>query len=303
MKVGDLMLSDYKDKQDLAYNLLVSDLNNNCVTHAYLFDENDYSFSYEMVISFVKSLLCLNKINNINCNECSVCKRIDNGDYPEFKIIVPDGMSIKKQQIIDLQLDFSRSAVEGNKRIYIIRDCDKMRSEAANAILKFLEEPEDNIIAILMTNNINNVLPTIISRCKLIKLNSDIDSKCDIDDLLVQKAFDFLLNIEKKGNLILVDEKEILGDLLVSKDRVKLVEFFDVLIDIYYDVLKYLSGVNIIKYLSYKDKIKDIANSNKISFIIDKINMLVDYKESIKFNVNINLLFDSVIVSIGGVRQ
>lgn len=303
VKVGDLMLSDYEGKQSLAYKLLVSDLNNNCVTHAYLFDENDYSFSYEMVISFVKSLLCVNKINNVNCNECSICKRIDDGDYPEFKVIVPDGLYIKKQQIIDLQLDFSRSAIEGNKRIYIIRDCDKMRPEAANAILKFLEDPEDNVVAILMTNNINNVLSTIISRCKLIKLNSDIDGKCDVDDLLVQRAFDFLLNIEKKGNLVLVDEKDILGDLLVSKDRERLIIFFDILIDIYYDVLKYLSGVKKIKYLTYIDKIKDIACYNNIGLIIDKINMLVDYKESIKFNVNINLLFDSVIVSIGGVSS
>lgn len=296
------MLSDYMDKQDLAYNLLVSDIENNCVTHAYLIDENNYCESYEMILSFVKSLLCESRNGIFNCNECSVCKRIDNGDYPEVKVIVPDGLNIKKQQIIDLQLDFSRTAVEGKKRIYIIRDCDKMRLEAANAILKFLEEPEENIIAILMTNNINNVLPTIISRCKVIKLNNSLNNITICDDLK-DIAFSFISAIEDKGIEVIIDEKSILGDLLSSKDRGRLIDFFDIIIDIYYDVLKYLSDVDNYKFMEEIDFISNICKKNDIGMIIKKINMLVDYKESIKFNVNINLLIDSVIISIGGVSS
>ena len=101
------MLSDYKDIQKLAYNLLVNDINNNCVTHAYLIDENNYVNSYKMILSFVKAILSDNKnIDGNMCNDCSLCKRIDDGNYPELKIIEPDGMFIKKQQIIDLQQDF-----------------------------------------------------------------------------------------------------------------------------------------------------------------------------------------------------
>lgn len=303
MKDGVFMLSDYVDKQELAYNLLVSDLENDCVTHAYLIDENNYSKSYEMIISFVKSLLCENKDGVVNCNECSICKRIDNGDYPEFLVISPDGLYIKKQQIIDLQLAFSRTAVEGKRRVYIIKDCDKMRLEAANSILKFLEEPEDNIIAILMTNNINNVLPTIISRCKVIKLNNNENEVVNIDSELEDIAFSFVSLLEEKGIDVIIDEKKILGDLLSSKDRGRLIQFFDIMIDIYYDVMKYLSGLNNYKFVNKVDSITDIALKNKIDFIIEKINMLIDFKESIKFNVNINLLFDSVIVSIGGVSS
>ena len=173
MKDGVGMLSDYRNEQELAYNLLVRDIENNCVTHAYLIDENNYVDSYKMVLSFVKAILCENKyIDNSKCLDCLLCKRIDDGNYPELKIIEPDGMYIKKQQIIDLQQEFSRSAVEGKKRVYIIRESEKMRIEAANSMLKFLEEPDDDIVAILMTNNINNVLSTIISRCKVVKLNN-----------------------------------------------------------------------------------------------------------------------------------
>ena len=157
------MLSDFKDQQLLAYNLFVKDIDNKCVTHAYLIDENNYVDAYNMVLSFVKAILCENKyLDNINCSDCTLCKRIDDGNYPELKIIEPDGMYIKKQQIIDLQQVFSRSSVEGSKRIYIIKDCEKMRPEAANSMLKFLEEPESGIIAILMTNNINASVPYVI---------------------------------------------------------------------------------------------------------------------------------------------
>ena len=107
-------------------------------------------------------------------------------------------MYIKKQQIVDLQQEFSRSAVEGKKRIYIIKDCEKMRPEAANSMLKFLEEPEDNIVAILMTNNINNVLSTIISRCKVFKLSNVFNDVISVDEELENLAIDFVYSIENK---------------------------------------------------------------------------------------------------------
>ena len=172
------MLTDYKDKQEKAYKIFSNAINNNYLSHAYLIDENNSSDSFDIVMSFVKEVLG----KKIDDNEKSILfKRIDDGNYPEIKIIVPDGNIIKKQQIIDLQRDFSTKSIEGNKRIYIVRDADKMRSETANSMLKFLEEPDNDILAILMTNNYNAILPTIISRCQAIKLNNfDMDNSNDL---------------------------------------------------------------------------------------------------------------------------
>ena len=298
------MLNDYKDKQSLAYNLFVNDINNNCVTHAYLIDENNYRDAYGMVLSFVKAILCDNKhMDNGNCLDCNLCKRIDDGNYPELKIIEPDGMYIKKQQIIDLQQLFSRSSVEGSKRIYIIKDCEKMRAEAANSMLKFLEEPEAGIIAILMTNNINNVLSTIISRCKVVKLNnlSDVvdNSNEDLDNL----AINFVSNMENRGIDLIIDVKDIWFSLVGAKDRDKMILVFDKMIDIYYDMIKVKNGNDNIKCIKWIDEIKNISYDNSLDDILNKINILVEYKDSIKFNVNSNLLIDSLIISIGGVNN
>jgi len=296
------MLSDYKEDQELAYNLLVSDILNNCVTHAYLIDENNYPYSYKMVLSFVKAILCENKyIDNSDCIDCSLCKRIDDGNYPELKIIEPDGLYIKKQQITDLQQEFSRSAVEGKKRIYIIRDCDKMRTEAANSMLKFLEEPEDDIVAILMTNNINNVLSTIISRCKVIKLNNNNESTEVVDESLENLAIDFVLNLENKGIETIIYVKDIWFSVVGAKDRDKMIVVFDRMIDIYYDVMKILMGSKDIKCSKWEDKFTLVSKKNNINQILEKINILMEAKDSIRFNVNSNLLMDSVIIRIGGV--
>ena len=61
--------------------------------------------------------------------------------------------------------------------IYIIKNCEKLNSSSANCILKFLEEPEDDIIAILLTDNINMVLPTIKSRCQILNFKNNNSNK------------------------------------------------------------------------------------------------------------------------------
>lgn len=298
------MLSEYKDKQPLAYNLLLNDILNNCVTHAYLIDENDYSDAFGMIRSFVKSIICDNSsLNGSNCDECSLCKRIDDGNYPEVKIITADGMYIKKSQIISLQQEFSRTAVEGKKRIYIIRDCDKMRIEAANSMLKFLEEPEDGIVAILMTNNMNNVLPTIISRCKIVKFNKLIDDVVQNDEKLDNLAIDFISSLENKGIETIIYVKDLWFSVLGTKDRDKMIIVFDIMIDIYYDMMKILTNSKNLKYSKWINKISEFALLNNIEDILKKINILVDAKDSIKYNVNSNLLVDRVIIGIGGITD
>ena len=298
------MLSDYKDKQLLAYNLFVKDIENNCVTHAYLIDENNYSDSFNMVISFVKAILCDNKyIDNSKCNDCSLCKRIDDGNYPEVKIISADGLYIKKQQIIELQQEFSRSAVEGKKRIYIIRDCEKMRPEAANSMLKFLEEPEEGIVAILMTNNINNVLSTIVSRCKVVKLNKVLNENIVVDEVLDKLALDFVFNLETRGIDMLINVKDIWFSVLGPKDREKMVLVFDMMIDIYYDIMKVLIGSDSFKYTKWREKIFELSKLNYLDGVLEKINILINAKDSIKYNVNSSLLIDSIIINIGGIAN
>ena len=289
-----LMLDKYKDTQSVVYDILIKEINNNQIGHAYLFDINNNVDAFDIVMSFVKEVLCF----NLNDEDRKVLlQRIDDGNYPEIKLIEPDGMLIKKRQVLDLQQEFSMSAIEGSKRIYIIRDADKMRSETANSMLKFLEEPNDDIIAILMTNNFNGVLATIVSRCQLIRLNNVKDNSLDeLDEI----AINFIKSVEFNDIKTITFEKELLFDTISVKDREKMVLFFDKLIDVYYDIVKIMNGKKEIKYSKSIEVLKEIANKNKLDRILEKIEFLLDAKETIKNNVNINLLIDNVIVNIGG---
>ncbi len=288
------MSNDYIEQENV-YNIMLNEIKNGHVSHAYLIDENRYDKSFDIVLSFVKEILSLN-LNDDERN--NLCKRIDDGNYPEIKIIEPDGMLIKKQQILDLQKEFSMSAVEGSKRIYIIKDCEKMRPETANSMLKFLEEPESDIVAFLMTNNINNILPTIISRCQIIRLGNSVvtNNVSELDEL----ALNFIKNIETIGKKCIINTNDLIFSKISVKNRELLISFFDKIIDFYYDIIKIIIYGDEEKNILYYDELVKHAKDNDKIKLLNKIDFLVEMKDSIKYNVNINLLIDSLILCIGG---
>ena len=291
------MLDNYKDTQNLAYSIMINEIKNNHISHAYLIDENNNINAIEMVMAFVKEIICMNVDDLTKKN---ICKRIDDGNFPEIKIIEPDGMLIKKQQILDLQKDFSMAPVEGSKRVYIVRDADRMRSETANSMLKFLEEPDNDIVAILMTNNFNNLLSTIISRCQIIRF-ANLTQNVYEDDILVF-AINFIKSLENSGIITICHEQELLFNKFGIKERDKICVFFDKIIDIYYDIMKINIGCLNVKYNLYFDDLNSISNNNSVDKILNKINIFVKYKDAVKNNVNVNLLFDSLIVDVGGLK-
>ena len=163
------MIDEYIDEQKIITTVLKNAVEKNKISHAYLFETNGYQNKDDFVLAFIKYLLCPhNYSNNKNCVNCTQCELIQKGIFSEVKHIYPDGMWIKKEQLEELQQNFSETSVESNKRIYVIHNADRLNTASANSILKFLEEPEDNIIAILMTDNIHQLLDTIISRCQII---------------------------------------------------------------------------------------------------------------------------------------
>lgn len=149
-------------------NALVKDR----VAHAYIFEGNRGTGKKEVSMLFAKSLLCQNNDGVYPCNECINCKRIDSGNHPDMHVVEPDGNSIKKEQIQQLQSEFVKAGVESNRKIYVIEHVDRMTVNAANSLLKFLEEPNSETYAILLTENPQKLLNTIISRCQVLSFRT-----------------------------------------------------------------------------------------------------------------------------------
>lgn len=312
------MLDGYKIGQPIAYNIMYNALVNSKLSHAYLFDVKGCFDSFDIIMSFVKAIICNNNYTNNNkCENCNICHRIDDGNYLDVKIIEPDGLWIKKDQLLELQSEFSKEAIEGSKKVYVIKEAEKMNLQTANSILKFLEEPNDNIVAILITNDLNKILPTIVSRCQIIKLKKSEDKNLTLDN------FNLLLENTKYASLDIQEKEKILNDICyfieffennkldsiiymkkiwhnVFKDRDINVIAFDTLISFYYDVLKYMNS----KPLSFfKDKsllVEKIANMNDMNSIIKKLNLFIEAKEDIRRNLNLNLMLDKLIIDMCG---
>lgn len=162
-----------KQLQPQIMMMLQNSLVKNRVAHAYLFEGEKGTGKHEISYVFAKSLLCENPISHFEpCEECPNCKRISSGNHPDVHYIERDGLSIKKEQIKSLQEEFSKKSVESNRKVYMIADADRMSVSAANSLLKFLEEPSSDTVAILMTEQGQRILPTILSRCQVLTFTS-----------------------------------------------------------------------------------------------------------------------------------
>lgn len=140
---------------------------NDKIAHAYIFEGPKGVKKREKAFWMAKRFLCKTLQGNEPCGACSECKRVDSINHPDVHFIEPDGQSIKIEQIRSLQMEFAYKGVETDKKVYIIQDVDKMTVQAANCLLKFLEEPNGDTLAILMTERKNRLLATIISRCQM----------------------------------------------------------------------------------------------------------------------------------------
>ncbi|MDQ0220919.1 DNA polymerase III subunit delta' [Peribacillus cavernae] len=160
---------ELKAIQPEVMTMLKNSITKDRVAHAYLFEGEKGTGKRETGLVFAKSLLCKHPVDGYQpCNECLNCKRITSGNHPDVHIVEPEGLSIKKEQIKNLQEEFSMKSVELNRKIYRIVHADKMSIQAANSLLKFLEEPQSDTVAILMTEQIQRMLPTILSRCQIL---------------------------------------------------------------------------------------------------------------------------------------
>ena len=252
----------------------------NKLSHAYLIETEDSSTEFPLVLLFVKMILCpleINKCDKLNCSKCNVCRLIDEKNFPDFEIIEADGNQIKKNQLLELKDEFHKTSLIGKRRVYVIKDAEKLNPSSANTILKFLEEPEENIIAILLTRNRYQVLDTILSRCQILALN-DASMMIRYDDEIAL-FIKYLFN----GKALFIHYKEILDNILVDKNKAK--EVFEQVEKI---ILGYLGGkLNSDYDLTIFKEIEKKTLLKYVSIIEEEIPKLV-------YNINYKLWLDSI---------
>ncbi len=154
--------------QPRATSILQRHVNNQRVAHAYLFAGPVGAGKKNTAIQMAKALFCATTQDGDSCEQCIDCQRINHENHPDVHVLEADGASIKIEQIRALRREFQYQAVEAKRKVYIVMEADTMTIPAANSLLKFLEEPQGEVTAILTTSKLNSMLPTIRSRCQVI---------------------------------------------------------------------------------------------------------------------------------------
>ena len=262
------------------YSIIENIILNNKVSHALLFEVDNCNDFLPSLKKIVKLILCSKKnkcFNNLNCDECNICKLIDDDNYPDFKIISTDSNWIKKQQLVDLKEDFSNKSLLNNKKIYVIFEADKLNASSSNSLLKFLEEPEDDIIAILLTTNRYLLLDTIISRCQVYNFKK---SDFSVNNDYIDKIEDFLDSVISNKNLF-INYKYLFEEVFIDKQNS---------IVLLSEIEKYLlSFLNYNNECNLSRKLKDY-DLNKIVILVK---IIENYKQKLEFNVNFKIWLDS----------
>lgn len=156
---------ELKDCQPQQYERFVRILEQNQLNHAYLF--SGYFGSLEMALFLAKSLFCTDKQGVLPCESCRSCKLIDQEEYPDVTIVRPINQIIKTERIRELVGQFSQSGIESQRQVFIIEQADKMHLNAANSLLKVIEEPQSEVYIFFLTNDEDKILPTIRSRTQI----------------------------------------------------------------------------------------------------------------------------------------
>ena len=139
------------------------------IAGAYLFSGVQGIGKETVALYFTNLILCERRAEkNAPCGECRACRKIESGNHPDMQIIRPDGAQIKIDQIRELQQQIVYQPLEGPRKIYILANTERMNDYSANSLLKTLEEPPAASTLILLTENIESILPTIRSRCQIL---------------------------------------------------------------------------------------------------------------------------------------
>ncbi len=151
--------------QPAQFDRFVRILEQDQLNHAYLF--SGFFGSLEMAHFLAKSLFCTDKVGVLPCEKCRNCKLIEQEEFPDVTLIKPINQVIKTERIRELVGQFSQAGIESQQQVFIIEQAEKMHPNAANSLLKVIEEPQSEVYIFFLTSDEEKILPTIRSRTQI----------------------------------------------------------------------------------------------------------------------------------------
>jgi len=322
---------------------LQKSIDNNKLSHAYLFSGKEFLGKKQVADNFMSAVLCHDynqknkkEADNYPCGKCVFCQQLEKNIHPDVYFLKKDEekKNITVEQVREMQKLMHMASFLNSYKICLIEKAEDLSESAQNSLLKILEEPKDKTILIVLSNNINWLLPTIVSRCQVIKfqpLSNDevfdhlvnLGSSREqarifsalshgqigkaIDYYQKQDLFNNYLDDHKKFFLLfssnLADRFSILDDLSQGlKTNIELADFFQKELDhwqvIFRDLLLTKNNQpHLLTNMQFEDDLKQLAvkySQKKIINVIKQINLIKKY---LTYNINPRLAVENLVLS------
>jgi len=318
-------IDEFIGQENIISNLYNA-INSNAVSHAYIFEGPDDIGKSTLANIFAQTLLCKNV--NKPCNTCKSCLLFKTNNHPDIKIISSIS-NILIESTRDIIKDINIKPYYGGKKVYIIEDAQKMTIQSQNSLLKTLEEPPYYVVIILTTNNINALLPTIISRCSIKKFfrNSKLEIEKyistnypqykDNSKLLIALSDGVIGNIKKiitsdfnntrhiainTIKKILVGSKNTALDLsktiLEYKDTIDVLLYIMVLLFRDMLILKATKDIEHIINLDYLNELEELSKKTSLEKIYSCIRIIIKAQNDLLANANFSLTIETMNLKI-----
>lgn len=263
----------------------------NNISHAYIFLGIDDDTTKE-ALKLAQYVNCENK-ELAPCGFCNSCRKIQNKVHPDVAHIYPEGASIKIEQIRRLILALAEKPVEGTNKIYILHQAHTMTPQAQNALLKTLEEPIAESSVILLSNNLKQLIPTVISRCQIRDFSQEAKPALSVNTR--QRIVDILLHTARSTEPyeIGIFVKEL------SESDEKAEEILEFIVSLYRDVLlaKTNSDVPFINN-DLQSVIYKFASQLTVSTTLLSLNFVCEQLKAIKSRGNKNLIWYNLLMGL-----
>ncbi len=325
--------------QERAVSILKGELLRKRIPHAYLFTGTEGIGKKRTAISLAMAIQC-GRVEADSCGCCPDCRKVTAGSHPDVRIYTPTARTkgatekIYVDQIRALQGEISLSPMQGPGKVFIIDEADRMVEQAANALLKTLEEPPDDSLLILVSANPARLPSTILSRCRPVRFQSL--SEHAVGQILMrergipEETADALARFSQ-GRLGQVLERD-LSELLATRDRFleglsrcdrrrmetifEFSEMFNKNTPEALELIEFLQGyvrdLIAVKLtgpkgaLIHADRGGDLvaeSRSRSLSGLLEDFDLLEEADRRLRKNTNARLVLENLLVRIGIVKR
>ena len=276
-----------------------------------------------------------NSFETDSCDECAVCRRIDEGTYGDVTTIRPDGQFIKIAQTRELVEEAYYRPREGRQRFFIIDEADRLRDEAANSLLKTLEEPPPTSTLILLTSRPNSLLQTIRSRAQRINFAplpvaemerflaenyprpaADTALLARVTEGRIGQATAFDLSVYRQERRTLLELLELLAkgqdrfrllkaaEYIGKKERDEFEKELDLFMSLLRDVFLLAGGSeqSQIVNVDVADRLQQLAGKIGLSRVTVWSEKIGDVRKSLRININRQIATESALLAMAEVR-